>query len=134
MAKQNTIIKINTHQAEIIPIHAKSDAGSRLNAITLKDQSGFDIIPYDEIIRCEADGNYTHVHTIHGRQITTSKALKHIENQLPSKLFIRIHQSHLVSRSAVRRIDGAKFVLLADGTQLPFSRRLKAKLLAAFNL
>lgn len=106
-----------------------NDSIPNIQALVLKDQQGFDIIPYVDIIRCEANGNYTVVHLTNGHQITTCQTLKSIQSQLPNTLFIRIHQSHLVALASIRRIGCMRYVCLEDGSQIAYSRRSKQLLL-----
>jgi two-component system LytT family response regulator len=88
---------------------------------------GFSFINISEILYCQADGSYTHIHFLNGKKITTSKLLKSIEELLPSETFFRIHKSHLVNLNLIRRyskIDGNQLILEND-TVLDISDRQK---------
>ena len=50
-----------------------------------------------DIVRCEADNNYTQVLLQNGKKILFSKTLKHMEAILPD-FFVRVHQSHIVNK------------------------------------
>jgi len=91
---------------------------------------GFRMQDVGEIVYCEADQNYTRIHTIDGQEILVSKALGHVEKLLPEDLFFRIHKSHLVNIHFIRlysRKDGAH-VLLEDGTMLAVAARRNEQL------
>ncbi|MBL4624994.1 MAG: LytTR family transcriptional regulator [Flavobacteriales bacterium] len=55
----------------------------------------------DNIIYCEADSNYTHIHLKNSRKITVTKTLKVYEELLSPSKFHRIHQSYLVNLNCI---------------------------------
>jgi len=57
----------------------------------------------DEIMRCEAKGAYTSIHFKDGSKQVTSKTLKGYETSLKGNNFFRVHNSHLVSLSEVKK-------------------------------
>lgn len=94
------------------------------HTLKVKTSEGLDIIPFEDLIRCQSDGNYTHLYLKEGRKICVSKTLKYIQGLLPQKEFLRIHASHLVSIAEVRRIlnSHGRTVVLSNGDSLPVSR------------
>lgn len=77
-----------------------------LEKLALPTMNGLDIVSIHEIIRCEADGNYTRV-ILRERKITTSMTLKEIEAKLKLRNFHRVHHHHLVNlEHAVKYIKG----------------------------
>jgi two-component system, LytTR family, response regulator len=89
-------------------------------------------IEADNIIRMEADSNYTQIFLTDKKKLTSSKTLKDYENALENQNFFRIHKTHLVNLSHIRKFiktDGG-CVLLSDGTSLEVARRKKDELLA----
>jgi two-component system LytT family response regulator len=76
-----------------------------------------------EIIRCEADSNYTQIHLSTGKKFLASKTLSGVEEMLTGESFIRIHKSHLINLSHVNRITTEDVVFMSDSAQLPVSRR-----------
>jgi two-component system, LytTR family, response regulator len=79
------------------------------------------LIPFHEIKYCSASGNYCTVTLESGKEVLLSKTLKFVQQQLPSRLFIRVHQSHLVNKDYVRFI-GKDHLLLACEAKIPVSR------------
>ncbi|MDX1479422.1 MAG: LytTR family DNA-binding domain-containing protein [Saprospiraceae bacterium] len=75
-----------------------------------------------EIVRCEADGNYTHFYLNNGKRIVTSRPLGHYSTLLPDKMFIRCHKSHIINRMYVESMSDS-ILLLRDGSQAEVSRR-----------
>ncbi len=92
-------------------------------------------IELHELIRCEGENNYTHVHLLNGKQILISKTLKEFEELLSDKGFVRVHQSHLVQMSYVRSFekhDGG-YLKMADHASVPISRQRRSTVLEALN-
>lgn len=90
-------------------------------AITQHDKIEFILV--QDIIRCQGDGNYTHI-ILSNRKITVAKTLREYEALLSDVGFVRIHQSHLVqikSIAAYYKQEGG-YLKLKDGTRLSVSR------------
>lgn len=89
------------------------------------------LINTDEIIRVEANSNYSHFYFINRPKAIVSKTLKAFEDQLTAHNFFRVHQSHLINLKyveAVKSNDG-DYVLLQHGHTVEISRRKKADFL-----
>jgi len=54
-------------------------------------------IPYADIVRIEANSNYSFLFFSNGKTLVVSKVLHSLEAQLDSLNFIRVHSSHLVN-------------------------------------
>ncbi|HLF62716.1 MAG TPA: LytTR family DNA-binding domain-containing protein [Saprospiraceae bacterium] len=84
-----------------------------------------------DIIRCEADRNYTVIFTRHGKQHIFSRPLKDVEKLLPEELFFRVHQSHLINirdiQTYIRGIGGQ--LILKNGKVIPVARTRKDALM-----
>jgi len=104
------------------------DTGSKVHIHT---QDGIVLVSPEKIIRCESDSNYTHVYLIEGKRLTVSKTLKEVEEQLPDDTFFRVHQSHLVNFSHVKKyVKGLHgHLLLIDDSTVPVSRRKRGELM-----
>lgn len=99
---------------------------SPVNKIALPASDGLNLVDVQDIIRLEADGNYTNFITAHGKHIV-SKSLKEYDDLLSDNNFLRIHQSHLINLNYVKKYvrgDGGHIVM-QDGTTLPVSIRKK---------
>ena len=93
---------------------------------------GFELIPADQLIRCEADDNYTHLYFKNKNKITACRTLKEVQEQLENfNFFIRVHQSHLVNiNEVVKYIYGeGGYLVLSDGTSINVSKSRKEMLL-----
>jgi len=100
---------------------------TELKRLALPTSSGVELLKIEDIIYCEASGNYTIFHNIKNKEITVSKTIKEYERMLINSNFFRIHQSYLVNLSFVSKYnknDGG-FVILTNTKKLPVSRRNK---------
>jgi len=99
--------------------------------ITLPTFEGFKFINIKDIIRCEADNNYTFFYLNSGEKILVTKTLKEYDETLSGVDFIRVHQSHLVNTKFIDRYikgDGGS-IIMADGSEVEVSRRRKEEFL-----
>jgi len=91
--------------------------------LVLKTQESVHVVELDEIIRCEADRNYTQFYLTGGKKILVSKTLKDFETILSAHHFLRIQQSHLINLNFVDRYDKGNggSVVMKDGSEVPLS-------------
>ncbi len=91
--------------------------------LVLKTQESVHVIELDNIIRCEADRNYTSFFLKEGKKILVSKTLKEFENLLCGQQFMRVQQSHIINLNYVDRFDKGQggSVVLKDGSEIPLS-------------
>lgn len=107
-------------------------AAQKIEKIALTTAEGFTYVRFDEIIRCEAQSNYTQVVMTDNSSTLITKTLKHYEDLLLEKDFFRVHKSHLVNLHAVRRFIRSKkgsMIEMKDGAQIEVSARKKEALL-----
>jgi two-component system LytT family response regulator len=96
------------------------------NQLALRSQQSVQIVSFKDICYLQADDCYTTVFLNDGKKEVVSKPLKHYEELLPDKSFLRIHQSYLVNKLYIGRWHPKESLLyLKDGTQLPVSVRKK---------
>ncbi len=68
--------------------------------IFVKDGTKLVKIKLDEILYIEGLKDYVTIHTVH-QKVVTLQRLKTLEEQLPTTQFVRIHNSYIVSLSAI---------------------------------
>lgn len=102
-------------------LHAINEEYSR---IVLPTMEGFIVQEVKEIIRCEADRNYTHFHLENGKKLIIPRTLKIYDELLSQLGFFRTHQSHLINLNKIieykRRKKGG-IAILKDKTEVPVS-------------
>jgi two-component system, LytTR family, response regulator len=91
--------------------------------LVLKTQESVHIVELDDIIRCEADRNYTSFFLTENRKILVSKTLKEYEVLLTGHNFLRVQQSHLINLDFVSRYDKGNggSVVMKDNSEVPLS-------------
>ncbi|MEN0006481.1 MAG: LytTR family DNA-binding domain-containing protein [Bacteroidota bacterium] len=106
------------------------------NKIALPTSEGFTFVRQQDIVRCEANGNYTQVYLKNAASIFITRTLKHYECLLDSAHFFRAHKSHLVNLNYVQRfIKGRKGAIeMVDGKLIEVSIRKREALLEKLNM
>lgn len=99
--------------------------------LALPTREGIHFLYPNEIIRCEAIGNYTRFHVSGKRQYLISKTLGSYEQLLSPFHFIRTHKSHLVNKKFISFINHEGFIVLQDSSRIEVSRRRKEEVLEA---
>lgn len=91
--------------------------------LVLKTQESVHVVDLDDIIRCEADRNYTSFFLTNNKKILVSKTLKEYETLLSGHHFLRVQQSHLININYVERYDkkNGGAVVMKDGSEVPLS-------------
>lgn len=103
--------------------------------LVLKTSDQVYVVNVEDIIRIEADRNYSTFHMQDGRKILVSKALKEFEEQLLEHGFHRIHKSHIFNINKISYLDKADggFVVMIDGARVPVASRKRDMLLELFD-
>lgn len=86
-----------------------------------------------EILRLEANGNYTFLYMTDGRKILISKTLAEVENKLHRHpRFVRIHRSNTVNLDLLVKYERGKGgqVEMEDGSKIKVSMSRKQTFLA----
>lgn len=87
----------------------------------IHDQDGINWIEIEEIVFCEAKGNYTMLVLKSGMSKVASKKLREIEECLPKNMFFRIHNSYIVNKFFIQKYQRGRggIVILSAGQSLP---------------
>ncbi|WP_294224302.1 LytTR family DNA-binding domain-containing protein [uncultured Chryseobacterium sp.] len=101
---------------------------SKINLPTLQ---GFKRVNIDEIIRCEADSNYTSIYLLDKTKVMVSKTLHDFEKNLSGYNFFRIHHKHLINLEHLKEYIKGKGgqVVMTDNSVLDVSIRRKNEFL-----
>ncbi len=103
--------------------------------ITLHTLDKIHVVNINDIVRCEADVNYTRFFFSNGTALLVTKTLKEYEELLKEHQFLRVHQSHLVNSGYIRefvKADGG-YLVMNDRSQVPVSTRKRHSVLEALN-
>lgn len=107
--------------------------GNNPKRISIPSKEGYSFLNITDIVRCEADVNYTHIYTSEGKKHTVSKTLKYFEGLLSHHGFFRIHSSHLINLNSVKTYAKSGYVTLSDNTKLEVSVRRKEAFIKVCN-
>jgi two-component system, LytTR family, response regulator len=75
-----------------------------LQRIAVKSRHKVSVIPIDDIIYMEAEGDYVMLHTKDAKHLK-EKTMKYFESHLDPTRFIRIHRSYIVNAQFIDRIE-----------------------------
>jgi two-component system LytT family response regulator len=95
--------------------------------ISIPTLDGLIFLDAGDIIRCQSNINYTIVYLKDKQKITVAKTLKEFEELLSDYNFFRVHNSHLINLSYIKKYNKGKggVVLMADHSEVEVSSRRK---------
>jgi len=105
------------------------------NKIAVPTSDGFELIPADQVIHCEANDNYTHLFLKNKTKIIACRTLKEMEEQLQDfPFFVRVHHSYLVNLNEVTKYIRGEggYLVMSDGSTVNVSRSRKESLMKYF--
>ena len=102
--------------------------------VVLPVMEGFEVVRMKEILRCQANGNFTDIYLKEGKKKRICRPLKHFEEILGESGFMRVHRAHVVNLEyVVGYIRGkAGQIRLEDGTEIQVSTSYKKDLMDHF--
>ncbi len=106
-----------------------------INKIAIPTSEGFELIAAEQLIRCEASDNYTHVFLKNNTKVVACRTLKEMEEQLQNfPSFLRVHHSYLVNLNEVTKYVRGEggYLIMSDGSTVNVSRGRKEALLKYF--
>lgn len=133
IGKAREIINQADEQLKLSALTENLQGRKVLKRIILKTAEALQLVSVSEIIRAEAESNYTHFYLSGGKRVLVSRTIKEFESLLAGTAVIRVHQSHMINLNHVDKFmkhDGG-YLHLKDGTSIPVSPNLKQKVLQA---
>lgn len=86
---------------------------------------GIHFVKIRDIVRFEAEDNYTHIFLQGGNRITASKTIKAYEDMLVPFNFYRVHKRHVINMNYMKKFvkgDGG-YLIMEDDVKIEVSRR-----------
>mgnify|MGYP001256742117 CR=1 FL=1 len=120
--------KENQRLLELVANIDRSEDEKRI-ALPLAEKIEF--IAINQIIRLEADSNYTRIFLESKKEYLVCKTLKEYQEILEPHNFLRTHQSHLINCrkiTAYIKIDGG-YISMSDGSSVPISRQKREEVM-----
>lgn len=111
-------------------------ATGRFDKIALPTTEGFSFVKTEDIMRCEASGNYTIFYLLDKTKYVITRTLKHYEEMLVEHGFYRVHKSHLINLTYVQKFIRGKqgYVQMIDSKNIEVSTRKREELLNRLGL
>lgn len=91
--------------------------------LALADASEVKYVQLDEIIRLQAESNYTHIFLAGNKVFVSAKTLKDYDELLKGHHFLRVHKSHLVNPAHIDSYDRSGMLQMSDGAKVEVARR-----------
>lgn len=132
LAVENFIAKRNSSaQIDMQAIIAELGSTLQKKQIKLPTLNGFKVVSIDSILYLESDSNYTNFHFADGTKVLVSKTMKEYETQLPTNIFCRIHNSHMINTTYLKEYIKGRGgqVIMTNNTVLNVSQNKKQNLL-----
>ena len=80
----------------------------------------------NEILRVEASGEYSKLHTFTSKQYLSNSGISKLEQKLNPKMFIRIHRSEIINLAGIKEIqkdgNGGYNITLTNNDNVRVSR------------
>ncbi|HEY4064274.1 MAG TPA: LytTR family DNA-binding domain-containing protein [Puia sp.] len=102
--------------------------------IAIPTLTGLVFIAIRDIIRFEANGNYTYIHLSNGEELIATRNIKDYEDLLPETIFCRVHNSHIINLHRIQQyhkgrggnviMEGGSSIEVASRRREEFLRRL----------
>lgn len=111
------------------------DKDHQFNKIAVPTSDGYELIPVTQLVRCEANDNYTHIYLKNKNRIIACRSLKDLEEQLQNfNFFVRVHHSYIVNLNEVNKYVRGEggYLVMSDGSSVNVSRSRKEALLKWF--
>jgi two-component system LytT family response regulator len=103
-------------------ISRETDSPLRL---ALPGVEGIQYVLLNDIIRLQADRNYTKLFFTNEKNFLSSKTLSEYEKLLRNSGFVRLHRSHMINPNHIASYNKEGMVTMKDGTEVEVSRRKK---------
>jgi len=112
-----------------------TESKNQENKIAVPTNDGLEFIIIKNIIRIESSSSYSRIYLIGGQSLFVTRLLKDFEELLLPYRFFRVHNSHLINLSYIRKYirgEGGQ-VMMENGDLVDVSRRKKEEFLSLLN-
>ena len=118
-------------RVELLQQNYSPNMPNAFEKIGISGLDGVHFVRLRDIVRLEAEDNYTHFVLKTGNKITASKTIKAYEDTLIRLNFVRVHKKHIVNMNYMKTyIKGeGGYLVLENGETIEVSRRKKASLM-----
>ena len=110
----------------------KDIVNNEAKLIPVPNSKGIEFLLLEDIIRFEADRNYTKIYCKNETKHLASKNIKHFEALLDPKLFFRVHKSHIIHIKHLKSVDNDGLIKMTDNSIVPLAKRVRKDFLDFF--
>jgi two-component system LytT family response regulator len=129
----DTVISIGMNESYQRRIENVIHQISNPDKITLMDSNGFVVIEMREIIKLEANGNYTDIYLTSDRKLTYCRILKEFVDLLSNNPdFVRTHRSYLVHLAHVKSFTNQGIIKLSENNTAHLGDSFREKFMSYF--
>jgi len=123
----------NTVQTKVLLENIRTTQNQQ-KKIVLPVLDGFEVVGVNDIVRCEANDNFTNFYLINGDKKVICRTLKFYDDILNDSGFLRVHRSHLVNTQYIKSYKKGKggVLIMSDNSHVDVSASKKQDLLAFF--
>ena len=124
-----------THERLNILRKSIAESKSQDNKIAVPTNEGLEFIVIKNIVRIESSASYSRIFLVNGQSIVVTRLLKDFEEILAAYRFFRVHNSHLINLSYIRKYirgEGGQ-VMMENGDLVDVSRRKKEEFISLLN-
>ncbi len=102
--------------------------------IALPVENGYEFLKINDIIKCQAESNYTKFYLVNGKSLLICHTLKSYEALLSDFNFCRVHNSFLINMFHVSKYIKGKggYAIMSDNSEVEISIRKKEQFLHLF--
>ncbi len=100
--------------------------------LPIPNANGIDFILVEDIVRLEAQRNYTLIVCEDGKKFTSSKNIKHHEELLDRGMFFRVHKSHIINLKYLKSIDNEGVIKMRNDQTVPLAKRVRKEFIDSF--
>lgn len=111
--------------------HSLHSTKSQEEKIAIPTSEGLEFIPIKSILHIESSSNYSKIFFLDGKTLLVTKLLKDFEDMLLPYHFYRVHNSHLINLSYIKKYirgEGGQ-VIMQNGDVIDVARRKKEEFL-----
>ncbi len=129
----NRVEKDETANLNVLKDNLSSNQEKKIG---IQTSEGLIYVPLNDILYLKADGSYTTIYILEQNPIVITKKLIEFERIESLGKFMRIHRSHIINLSRIKKItktDGGK-VIMENGHELAISIEKKNQLFEKINL
>jgi two-component system, LytTR family, response regulator len=121
--------KLNKMSGRLDVFNQQYNSPNAFGKMSVSAVDGIYFINIKDIIRLEAEDNYTHIF-LKGQKMTVAKTLKNYEELLSTVNFFRVHKGHLINLNFMNRfMRNESEVVMEDGASISVSKRRRSAFL-----